>query len=40
MYDEVRAAHSPEEALYQFCESTYEAGARLGNWDREALEVA
>jgi Family of unknown function (DUF5996) len=40
MYDDVRRAPSPEEALYEFLESTYEAGARLANWDRAALEVA
>ena len=39
MYDDVRKAESPEEALYAFLESTYEAGARLGKWDRAALEV-
>ena len=39
MYDDVRAADSPEEALYEFLASTYEAGATLGKWDRAALEV-
>jgi hypothetical protein len=39
MYDDVRNAASPEDALYQFLESTYEAGAGLGKWDRAALEV-
>jgi hypothetical protein len=39
MYDEVRRAQSPEDALYQFLESTYEAGARLGKWDRPAVEA-
>jgi len=39
MYDDVRNASSPEEALYAFVESTYEAGARLGKWDRAALEI-
>jgi hypothetical protein len=38
MYDDVRNAASPEEELYQFLESTYEAGAGLGKWDRAALE--
>ena len=33
MYDDVRRADSPEQVLYEFLESTYEAGARLGNWD-------
>jgi hypothetical protein len=38
MYDDVRKADSPEEALLEFLESTYEAGARLAGWDRGALE--
>jgi hypothetical protein len=38
MYEEVRKAESPTTTLLEFCQSTYEAGARLGNWDREALE--
>jgi Family of unknown function (DUF5996) len=39
MYDDVRKAESPEEALYAFLESTYDAGARLAKWDRTALET-
>jgi hypothetical protein len=39
MYDDVRRAESPEEALYEFLESTYDAGARLAKWDRAALET-
>jgi hypothetical protein len=39
MYDDVRRAESPEEFLYEFLESTYDAGARLAKWDRAALEV-
>lgn len=39
MYDKVRRSDSPEEYLYEFLESTYEAGANLGKWDRAALEV-
>jgi len=39
MYDDVRTAGSPEEALYDFLESTYEAGARLAKWDRAKLEI-
>ena len=39
MYDDVRSVDSPEESLYEFFESTYEAGARLGKWDRAVLEV-
>jgi hypothetical protein len=38
MYDAVRNAPSPEGALREFLQSTYEAGAILGKWDRAALE--
>jgi hypothetical protein len=38
MYDDVRAAESPEAMLLDFLQSTYEAGATLGKWDRAALE--
>ncbi len=38
MYEDVRKARSPSSALLDFCQSTYEAGASLGNWDRAALE--
>jgi len=40
MYDDVRKASSPTTVLLDFLESTYEAGATLGKWDREALEYA
>lgn len=38
MYEDVRNASSPEQALRDFLQSTYEAAAILGNWDRAALE--
>jgi Family of unknown function (DUF5996) len=38
MYEDVRKAESPTTSLLEFCQSTYEAGANLGNWDRDALE--
>lgn len=38
MYDDVRTSVSPSAALLDFCQSTYEAGATLGKWDRDALE--
>jgi hypothetical protein len=38
MYDDVRRAASPRKALLDFLQSTYEAGANRGNWDRAALE--
>ena len=37
-YEDVRKAGSPTAALLEFCQSTYDAGASLGNWDRAALE--
>ena len=39
-YDLVRTADSPDEALLAFLESTYQAAADLGGWDRAALERA
>ena len=38
MYDDVRKAASPREALLSFLQSTYEAGANLAQWDRKELE--
>jgi hypothetical protein len=38
MYDDIRAAESPTDALMAFCQSTYEAGATAAKWDREGLE--
>jgi hypothetical protein len=38
MYDDVRRADSPKEALMQFLQTTYDAAADLGKWDRPALE--
>jgi hypothetical protein len=38
MYEDVRRSHSPEQALLEFCQSTYEAGANLAKWDRANLE--
>jgi hypothetical protein len=38
MYDDVRKSSSPEQTLLDFCQTTYEAGAILGKWDRENLE--
>ena len=35
MYDDVRTAQAPTAALLDFCESTYDAAARLGHWDRQ-----
>lgn len=38
MYEDVRKATSPEQTLGDFLQSSYEAGAILGGWDRSALE--
>jgi len=38
MYDDQRQASSPRGALLEFLESTYEAGAELGKWNRKELE--
>jgi hypothetical protein len=40
MYDDLRRAASPRQALLSFLESTYEAGANLALWDRKELERA
>jgi hypothetical protein len=37
-YDDVRSAHSPDDVLLAFLQSTYEAAANLAAWDRAALE--
>jgi len=38
MYEDVRKAESPTASLLEFCQSTYAAGASLGDWDRKTLE--
>jgi hypothetical protein len=38
MYDALRASGSPRNTLLEFCQSSYEAAADLGHWDRTALE--
>ena len=37
-YDRVREADSPDDALLDFLQATYEAAANLGKWDRATLE--
>jgi hypothetical protein len=39
-YDVARRAAAPREAILDFCQSTYEAAATLGKWDRASLERA
>src|SRR5882672_8941810 len=38
MYDDVRTSEAPQDAVLEFCQSTYEAAAELAKWDRRALE--
>lgn len=37
-YEVVRTAENPDDALRAFAQSTYEAAADLGRWDRAELE--
>jgi len=37
-YEAMRQAPDPDKALMEFLESTYDAAAKLGKWDRKALE--
>ncbi len=37
-YDDVRLAKSPDEAVLDFLQSSYEAAAKLAGWDRASLE--
>jgi hypothetical protein len=39
-YEAVRTASSPDDALLAFLQSTYDAAADLGRWDRAALDCA
>jgi hypothetical protein len=39
-YEAVRTSRDPDAAALEFFQSTYEAGANLGGWDRAALEPA
>jgi hypothetical protein len=38
LYEVVQRSDDPEDVLMQFLQSTYEAAANTGHWDREALE--
>jgi hypothetical protein len=38
MYNDVRTTENPGKTLLDFCQTTYEAGASAGNWDRADLE--
>jgi hypothetical protein len=37
-YEAVRTADDPDRAVARFLQTTYEAAAELGGWDRSALE--
>jgi hypothetical protein len=37
-YDEVRQSAAPDEALLEFLQSSYEAAAETGKWNRSELE--
>jgi hypothetical protein len=37
-YEDARNSTSPDEAILDFCQSAYEAGANLARWDRASLE--
>lgn len=37
-YDDVRTSASPKDALMEFLQTTYNAAADLGKWDRKSLE--
>jgi hypothetical protein len=39
-YDAVRQSASPDDSLLEFLQTTYEAAADLGKWDRKSLEQA
>jgi hypothetical protein len=39
-YSSIRQANDPEQLVLEFYRTTYEIGASLGHWDREALERA
>ena len=40
MYDDVRQSPAPRATLLEFLQSTYDAGANTGKWDRTELEKA
>ncbi len=37
-YEDVRISSHPDQAVLEFCQSAYEAGAKLAKWDRASLE--
>ena len=39
MYDDIRVLDDPRQAILDFMESAYQAGAKLANWDIKELEL-
>jgi hypothetical protein len=39
LYEDLRRLDNPRQAVLDFLQSSYEAGARLANWRREDLEA-
>jgi len=39
LYEDLRRLDNPRQAVLEFLQSSYEAGATLANWRREDLEV-
>jgi len=37
-YEDVRRAQSPDDAVLEFAQSTYDAASTLATWDRAAFE--
>ena len=37
-YEDARATAAPDQSVLEFCQSAYEAGAKLAQWDRASLE--
>ncbi|MFA9409226.1 MAG: DUF5996 family protein [Candidatus Dadabacteria bacterium] len=40
MYDDLRKSDSPRQALLDYLESAYRAGAKRANWDLEEFELS
>jgi hypothetical protein len=38
-YEDVRRSADPDGMVLEFCHRTYDLGAKLGHWDRTALEI-
>ena len=38
-YEDVRKSENPDQTILDFMQTTYEAGAKAANWDREKLEI-